>query len=252
MQRYFVSPRAVQGDEVRITGDDVKHIVRVMRYTTGDEIICADGAGNAYIVRLAQLEPDVVIGAIVRSLDEKVESEVKITLVQGLPKGDKMDMIVQKCTEVGAMRVVPAVMDRTIVQYDTKKESKRRERWQRIAKESAEQAHRLQIPEIAEIVSFRKWLEQHAAEYDILLIAYEAEHGRALHNVLADFSDRANKPVNVAVIIGPEGGLEAAEVEFAQQHGALPITLGPRILRTETAGVVVTAVILYHFGEMGG
>ncbi|MFC4767433.1 16S rRNA (uracil(1498)-N(3))-methyltransferase [Effusibacillus consociatus] len=253
MQRYFVSPEAIQDGRVRITGDDVKHITRVLRLQPDAEVICADGTGSSYRVRLAELGSDQVIGDIVETLDEKVESQVKLTLVQGLPKGDKMDLIVQKGTEVGVARFVPVETNRTIVQYDAKKENKRRERWQRIAKEAAEQAHRVVIPEIDEVTSFTKWLTQEASSFDLVLIAYEGESGHGLRAVLNKrIESSINPPRSVAVIIGPEGGFDQQEVLLAEEKGARAITLGPRILRTETAGVVAAAMILYHYEQMGG
>lgn len=255
MQRYFVSPQAIRDQQVRITGDDVKHITRVLRLQPGDEVICADGRGNSYLVRLTNLQPDAVVGDMIRKLDEKVESQVNLTLVQGLPKSDKMDLIVQKGTEMGIQRFVPIETERTIVQYDAKKETKRLERWQRIAKEAAEQSHRLVIPELQEVTSFRAWMEREARAYDLLLIAYEAEAEQGMREVLQRYSvDSPHRviPRSIAVVIGPEGGLTKEEVDFALKKGARAVTLGPRILRTETAGLVAAAIILYHYGQMGG
>lgn len=256
MQRYFVSPQAIQGGRIRITGEDVKHVTRVMRFRPGDEVICANGQGESYRVRLTEFGPDQVLAEIVEPLAEKVEPEVKLTLVQGLPKGDKMDLIVQKGTEVGVSRFVPVATARTVVEYDAKKESKRRERWLRIAKEAAEQAHRLVIPEIGEVIPLAQWLEREAGSFDLVLLAYEGESERGLRQVLGEiaaesgFADRV--PPSVAIVIGPEGGLDEREVRLAAEKGVRTITLGPRILRTETAGPVAAALIFYHFGQMGG
>ncbi|WP_018131860.1 16S rRNA (uracil(1498)-N(3))-methyltransferase [Effusibacillus pohliae] len=270
MQRYFVSPEAIEAGQVRITGDDVKHITRVLRLQPGAEVICADGLGRSYRVRLTEFASGQVVGEIVETLAEKVEPEVKLTLVQGLPKSDKMDLIVQKGTELGIACFVPVETERTIVQYDAKKESKRRERWQRIAKEAAEQAHRLVIPHIADVVSLRQWLAEQAASHDLILLAYEGQSGVGLRSALNTFTaggaseqqdvddrrviggDTPRLPRSVALLIGPEGGFAPQEVALAEEHGARIITLGPRILRTETAGLVAAAIILYHFGQMGG
>ncbi|GAX91550.1 16S rRNA (uracil(1498)-N(3))-methyltransferase [Effusibacillus lacus] len=253
MQRYFVSPDAIQDERVRITGDDVKHITRVLRMQPGAQVICADGTGRSYLVRLTELGQDAAVGDIIKPLQENVEPEVKLTLVQGLPKGDKMDLIVQKGTEVGITHFVPVETARTIVQYDAKKESKRRDRWQRIAKEAAEQAHRTVIPMIEEVQPFRQWLAQKAASFDLILLAYEGETPHGLRQELdrhaGGVSDTGG---SIALIVGPEGGLDPEEVAVATQSGARVITLGPRILRTETAGPVAAAMILYHFGQMGG
>lgn len=255
MQRYFVSPESVHANQITIIGDDVKHITRVLRLQPGAEVICADGLGSSYLVSLTAFSPDRVTGKILQTLQENVEPEVKITLVQGLPKSDKMDLIVQKGTEVGISCFVAVETNRTIVQYDSKKEAKRRERWQRIAKEAAEQSHRLVIPNIEEVLPLKNWLQQEAALYDLILLAYEGESGQGIRSVLANFSLTNQTrviPLTAAILIGPEGGFEQSEVDFAIEKGAKVITLGPRILRTETAGVITSAMILYHYGQMGG
>lgn len=247
MQRYFVAPNQVASDLVTITGDDVKHIVRVMRMEAGDEVIVCDGVGNAYRIELNDLGEKAVIGRIVEKLEDQVESAVKITLSQGLPKGDKMELIVQKGTEVGISTFIPVEMKRCIVQYDHKKEQKRRERWEKIAKEAAEQAHRTIIPEVNESKSFKQWM-QSFADYDLVIVPYEAEKAKGIREVLDAHPDVQN----VCVLIGPEGGISSEEIDTALAAGAIPVTLGPRIMRTETAGLVAATCILYHYGQMGG
>ncbi|BCJ86240.1 16S rRNA (uracil(1498)-N(3))-methyltransferase [Effusibacillus dendaii] len=270
MQRYFISPEDIQGQQVRISGDDVKHITRVMRFEPGDLIICAAGNEVSYRVQLTDFAADAVFGEIVETLQEQSEPEVKITLVQGLPKSDKMDLIVQKGTEAGVSDFVPVETIRTIVNYDAKKEHKRRDRWQRIAKEAAEQAHRLIIPEIAEVTTLKEWLLQKSDSYDLVLLAYEGQPLSDRERQLDGESGLGDKPQilacdslravlngfpqarSIALLIGPEGGFDPQEVLLATQQGARPVTLGPRILRTETAGLVAAAIILYHYGQMGG
>jgi 16S rRNA (uracil1498-N3)-methyltransferase len=247
VQRYFVEPEAIQGETVTITGDDVKHIVRVLRMEKGEEVIVCDGVGHAYRVELTELRSDQVAGRIVEHLKDQVEARVKITLAQGLPKGDKMDLIVQKGTEVGISRFIPLEMARCIVQYDQKKEQKRRERWQKIAKEAAEQAHRTLIPSVADGMTFTQ-LMNNLDGFDLVIVPYEGEKVRGLRDVLQERPDVKH----VCVVIGPEGGISDLEIETALAAGAVPVTLGPRILRTETAGLVAAACICYHFGEMGG
>lgn len=246
MQRYFVSQNAITGDTVTISGDDVKHIVRVMRMAAGDEVIVCDGSGQAFRVELTDLG-DTVQGRIVENVAKDPEPAVKITLAQGLPKGDKMELIVQKGTEVGIADFLPLDMARCIVQYDAKKEAKRRERWQKIAKEAAEQAHRNLIPDVREGVTFKQWLKTVAA-YDLVVVPYEREEARGLQEVLTNHPEIKS----VCILIGPEGGIAEDEIEQALAAGALPVTLGPRILRTETAGLVAATCVFYHYGEIGG
>ncbi|ASS76098.1 16S rRNA (uracil(1498)-N(3))-methyltransferase [Tumebacillus algifaecis] len=247
MQRYFVEPEAIQNGAVTITGDDVKHIVRVLRMEAGEQVIVCDGVGHAYLVELTELGGEQVVGRIMEQLADTAEPRVKITLAQGLPKGDKMDLIVQKGTEVGISRFVPLEMARCIVQYDQKKEQKRRERWQKIAKEAAEQAHRTLIPSVG-IGMTLKQLVGNLDGFDLVLVPYEGEKARGLREVLQEHPDVGH----ICVVIGPEGGISEAEIETALAAGAIPVTLGPRILRTETAGLVTAACICYQVGEMGG
>ncbi|HEU4963146.1 MAG TPA: 16S rRNA (uracil(1498)-N(3))-methyltransferase [Bacilli bacterium] len=247
MQRYFVTPDSFQNDTVTIIGDDVKHITRVLRMEAGDEVIVCNGLGSAYRVALTDLGAEAVSARIIEELDRQAEARVKITLAQGLPKGDKMDLIVQKGTEVGIHEFQPLDMARCIVKYDAKKEQKRRERWQKIAKEAAEQAHRNLIPDVADAVTFKQFLGQ-LSGYDLVLVPYEAERGTGLRDVLDKHPDAAN----VCVVIGPEGGIAEQEIEHLLAAGAHPVSLGARILRTETAGLVTAACLHYHYGEMGG
>lgn len=247
MQRYFVEPEAIQQETVTITGDDVKHITRVLRMEAGDEVIVCDGVGHAYRVELAELGSEQVTGRIIEKLDTTSEARVKITLAQGLPKGDKMDLIVQKGTEVGISRFLPVEMSRCIVQYDQKKEQKRRERWQKIAKEAAEQAHRTMIPSVGIGMTFKQLLNN-LDGFDLVIVPYEGEKARGLRDVLQEHG----QPEHICVVIGPEGGIADGEIEAALAAGAIPVTLGPRIMRTETAGLVAAACICYQFGEMGG
>ena len=247
MQRYFVTPDAIQGDRVTITGDDVKHIVRVLRMEAGDEVIVCDGTGRAFHTELTELGDGEVAARIVEELSAQPESPVKITLAQGLPKGDKMDLIIQKGTETGITRFLPLSMSRCIVQYDDKKEQKRRERWQKIAKEAAEQSHRNIVPDVANGMTFKQLMNA-LERFDLVLVPYEMEKARGLRDVLEEHPEARE----VCVVIGPEGGIAEEEIETALRAGAMPVTLGPRILRTETAGLFVAACVAYHTGEMGG
>lgn len=247
MQRYFVSKEQIQDGKIMIGGEDARHITRVMRMEPGDEVICCDGQGQSWRVRLEELHADRIIGTMVRELQEQREAGVKITLVQSLPKGDKMDWIIQKGTEVGIASFQPVETKRTIVEYDAKKEAKRRERWQRIAKEAAEQAQRTCLPAVAPCQPFSEWLSQ-VQNYDLVCMPYEGEREKSLHSILFRYPTIHT----MAVIIGPEGGFAPEEVEAAWAAGVHTISLGPRILRTETAGLVTAAAILYHYGELGG
>ncbi|UOF88916.1 16S rRNA (uracil(1498)-N(3))-methyltransferase [Fodinisporobacter ferrooxydans] len=248
MQRYFVERSQVDlaNGLVRITGDDVKHITRVLRMKPGDTVIVSDGCGTSCTVALKELQEFEVIGDIRHSLQSR-EPQVKITLVQGLPKGDKMDLIVQKGTEIGVSEIIPVETARSIVKYDEKKQTKAVERWRKIAKEAAEQAHRDAIPAVQRPQPLRQWMNK-LSQYDLVLVPYEGEIVQTMQQIL-----RTAGPIHrICIAIGPEGGWDDGEIaEFLALH-AQPVTLGPRILRTETAGLVAAAVILYEYGEMGG
>lgn len=242
MQRYFLEADAFSSDQVRFTGDELHHISRVMRYTAGDQVIACNGVGQAFLVEFTHVNKDEAIARIVEELAENRELPVEITLAQGLAKGEKMDMIVQKATEMGATRIIPFTSSRTIVKLNDKKESNRIVRWQKIAKEAAEQAHRSRIPEISEVISYKELL-QIGGQFDAALIAYELENQQKLSEIL----DKLEVGSKILVVIGPEGGFSEEEVAQAVNSGIKSVTLGKRILRTETAGIAAIAILGYHF-----
>lgn len=242
MQRYFIDPGHWSEHQVEITGDDVHHIVNVMRTTVGEAIIVSDGAGKAAVARLTAIEPKRVVAAIAEPLANESELPVRVTIAQGLPKGDKMEWILQKGTELGAFAFFPFSSERTIVKLDAKKEAKKLERWQKIAKEAAEQSHRAVLPEVLAPVSFAQLLKASQA-YTAAVIAYEKEVESGLRGVLTGL-----KPGDsLLVLIGPEGGFSEEEVARAEAAGVRSVTFGPRILRTETASQYVLAAVSYQF-----
>jgi 16S rRNA (uracil1498-N3)-methyltransferase len=259
VQRYFVQPEQINPPEIMITGDDAHHLHNVMRFRPGDEVICCDGQGQDYLVKIVSINAKLVAAEIVGTLTESREPFAQVWLAQALPKSDKMEWIIQKGTEIGAVRFVPFTSKRTIVQLDAKKESKRLERWQKIAKEAAEQAHRSIIPGIDSVVDWKKLLVM-KEEADLALIAYEAESGQMIGDVVRPWIGQqghsvtrsGSKRPSILIAIGPEGGFEQDEVKSALEAGWIPVGLGRRILRTETAGMVALTSIQLLFGEMGG
>lgn len=242
MQRYFIDPHQWNDQEVIITGDDVHHIVKVMRSAEGDEILVSDGKGRVAQARIKRLEQKEVRADIVQILDEQREMPIRVTIGQGLPKADKMEWIIQKGTEMGAYAFLPFSSERTIVKLDEKKEGKKLERWQKIAKEAAEQSHRSVLPQVGSPATFKTILAQSQA-YSARVIAYEQESAVGLKEVLNTLSTGDS----LLVLIGPEGGFSAEEVAQAKQAGFVSVQLGPRILRTETASQYVLACVSYHF-----
>ncbi|GFN30321.1 RsmE family RNA methyltransferase [Paenibacillus xylaniclasticus] len=253
MQRYFVSAEQYGEASVVLLGDDAHHACRVMRMRVGDSFIASDGNGREAVVKATSVNSERVEGTIEQQLTADREPAWKITIAQSLPKGDKMELIIQKGTEIGAYSFIPFESERVIVQYDAKKEAKRLERWAKIAKEAAEQAHRSRVPDIAKPVSWKQLLGQ-MGSYDLVLFCYE-EEGRAgtgggLRGALEPYKER--RDIRALVVVGPEGGFTEKEAEEARAAGAVVVGLGKRILRTETAGFVALTALLYESGEMGG
>jgi 16S rRNA (uracil1498-N3)-methyltransferase len=256
MQRYFIQPGQFEGETARIEGEDAHHLARVMRARPGDVVIVSDGAGREAKLQLQSVGTDVVTGVVVELLAATQEPKAEVTVAQSLPKGDKMETVIQKCTEIGAVRFVPFLSERTIVRYDERKEKNRLERWKKIAKEAAEQAHRNRIPRV-EAPSSWKELIGTIPQYDAAFLCYERERSRQLRNELrialgSWTGTKEVRPWRAILIVGPEGGFTDQEAAEAEQAGARPVGLGARILRAETAAMVGLTCILYETGEMGG
>ncbi|HBC92872.1 MAG TPA: 16S rRNA (uracil(1498)-N(3))-methyltransferase [Pelotomaculum sp.] len=247
MPRFFISPEQIKAGRVTITGPDVAHIVKVLRLGPGDTLTVLDGRGMVYEAVIEHADRESVICAVMSESNAGRAPMLRITLVQGLPKNDKMDLIVQKATELGVYRLIPLICDRSVVRMAGDKPLHRLERWQRIAREAAKQCRR---PDVPEVLPPAGWEEALAGmpENTAAVIPWEEENQEPLKKVLGESRPRKN----VYVFIGPEGGFTPAEVELARSHGIRPVTLGPRILRTETAGLAVLAIILYQFGDLGG
>lgn len=240
MHYFFIGPEQIQDGVVCVEGADVNHIKNVLRMKSGEQAVFSDGTGAQYLCTLESSEP--VRFRILDFFKEGRELPSRVCLFQGIPKGDKMDLVIQKATELGVCDIFPVSTCRTVVKLDEKKAEKRITRWQGIAEASAKQCGRSKIPCIHEVMTFSQACVA-AGELDVLLIPYEKAEGmedtrRAVERILPGQS--------VGIFIGPEGGFEEAEVGQAVSKGASPITLGKRILRTETAGLVILSILLYH------
>lgn len=245
MHRFFAEPGQIGEKEIVITGADVNHIRNVLRMRADEEVLIADGQGAEYRCKLTELGENEVRAQILWKLDGNAELASAVTLFQGLPKSDKMDLIVQKCVELGVDRIVPVSTKRAVVKLDAKKEQTRLKRWNTISESAAKQSGRGVIPEVSGVMSFGKALEE-AKKLDVLLIPYErAEHMTETRRVMGEIRPGQS----VGIFIGPEGGFEESEVEEAVAAGAQAITLGRRILRTETAGLAVMAMLGYLLEE---
>jgi len=248
MNRFFVLPEQIVNSTITITGSDVNHISRVLRLKTGDDIMVADGTGREYLAELTEIDDQKVEAGIKEELTSGNEPPLDVYLLQGLPKGEKMELIIQKCTEIGIRKIIPVNMERTIIRLTGEKSEKRRERWQRIGAEAAKQCQRSMVPEVAPICSLTQAIKQ-LPEHTMLMMPWEEEKDSGLKDFF-----RNNFPFSgpLALIIGPEGGISRDEALLAEEHGAKKVSLGPRILRTETAGLVALSIVLYELGDLGG
>ena len=247
MQRFFADPSQVNEEAgvITLTGGDVNHIKNVLRMRSGDEIWVSAGGEKEYYCAIDDLSGESVILRIYYVSRPDYELPAQIYLFQGLPKGDKMELIVQKAVELGAFSIIPVEMKRCVVRLDAKKAEKKRQRWQQIAEGGAKQSRRMIVPEVAPVMSFRQALEA-AAQLDICLLPYENAKGmEKTREILKEI----HPGMRVGIFIGPEGGFEEEEVQAATEMGARQITLGHRILRTETAGMALLSVLMFQLEE---
>lgn len=241
MHRFFADLSQIKEKEIILTGTDVNHIRNVLRMRTGEEILVSNGQGIDYHCRLESIDEALVTASIMWRLYGNAELPVSITLFQGLPKGDKLEFIIQKCVELGAVRIVPVSTRRTVVKLDAKKEQAKKKRWMGISESAAKQSGRGIVPEVTQVMDFSEALKE-AKCMDVCLMPYELAKGiEHTREVCASI-----KPgQSVGIFIGPEGGFEEEEVFKAIEAGAIPLTLGKRILRTETAGMALISVLAY-------
>lgn len=244
MHRFFANKDQLMENEILITGKDVKHIKDVLRLNPKDKIEVAI-EGYIYICEIISLKKDKILTGIIEKYKGSNESPIHIVLYQGLAKGNKMDTIIQKCTEIGVKDFYPVALKRSVVKInDIKREQNKVERWNTIAEEAAKQSKRDILPKVNKILSFPEMIEVLKGEKNIV-VPYEEEKNNFIKgNLKLD----GNK---IHLIIGPEGGFEAEEIEALKAIGANIVTLGPRILRTETAGAVAATILLYEFGDLG-
>ena len=239
MHHFFVKQDQIQEKKIRITGEDGNHLQKALRAKEGERILISDEQGFEYTCEISEITEGEVIAKILWKEEADRELPVRLTLFQGLPKGDKMELVIQKAVELGAVRIVPVETKRSVVKLDEKKAEKKQSRWQAIAESAAKQSKRAVIPEVLPALSMKEALKE-AEELDMLLIPYELAEGMdETRKRLQEVKEKRT----AGIFIGPEGGFEEAEVEMAVQAGAYPITLGKRILRTETAGLYLLSVL---------
>lgn len=245
MHRFFVDKDNITDEYITITGENVNHIKNVLRLKVGDEIFLCDGERNDYLVKIEAIAKDKVTGLIIDKMKSKSESDVEVILYQGMPKGSKMELIIQKATELGVSKIVPMISDRVVVKFkDYKKTSKKVDRWNKIALEASKQCNRGIVPKVTSPVKFKDVLIELKDKKNII-VPYENEENISIKSVLKNISKDS-----VNIVIGPEGGFEESEIENFKSINAKIVSLGSRILRTETAGIVTVALALYELEDV--
>lgn len=249
MPKFFVKNNQIENDKITIIGTDVNHIANVLRLKINDQIkICNEETAQNYIAKITEINKEDVECKIVEKIASNTEATVHITIFQGLPKADKMELIIQKCTELGVKEITPVQMKRCVTKLDEKSSSKKIERWQKIAEVAAKQSGRDAICKINNVINIKN-ICNICQKYDIVLVPYENEENISLKDVIKDLPQNIKK---IGIVIGPEGGFEEQEIEILRQSNCKIVTLGERILRTETVAIAVSSVILYEFSDFGG
>lgn len=240
MYRFYIEPSQKQGDTIEIIGEDVNHIKNVLRMKNGEQFVLCDGAGTDYLCELVGAKERNLLAHILEEKPSETELPVRLVLFQGLPKKDKMELIIQKVVELGVAEIVPVVTKRTIVKTDEGKSEKKQNRWQAIAESAAKQSGRGVIPRVTPICTWKEALAQMKdLEYNTIL--YENARGM---QPTAEFVAAAAEKKSIGIFVGPEGGFTEEEVEAVKAQGAECLSLGKRILRTETAGLAMLSMLM--------
>lgn len=254
MPKFFVENNQIKNDTIYIKDKDVNHIKKVLRKNIEDEItICNENTKQDYLCKITNIEENEITCKILKELETNVESNIEVSIFQGLPKADKMELIIQKSVELGVHDITPIEMKRCVVKLKEKDKTKKIERWQKISEVAAKQCGRNYIPKINNIENLKE-ISEKIKDYDAVLVAYEEEKENTLKNELKllkkynqEKNDNANnEKIKIAIVIGPEGGIDKEEINALEKNGAKIITLGKRILRTETVALNVLSIIMYE------
>lgn len=245
MYHFFVSPDQIGDSMIRILGPDVNHIKNVLRMGAGEQMLISNGVDKDYLCEIVEVVSSEVTVRILSAEEGGTELPAKLWLFQGLPKSDKMELIIQKAVELGVYQIIPVETRRTVVRLDKKKEESRLRRWRAVSESAAKQSKRLIIPEVSGVMTFQEALD-FAKDLDTMVIPFEHAEGMSeTKKILSGI-----KPgMSVGIFIGPEGGFEDSEMEFVESLGANLITLGKRILRTETAGLAILSVLAFQLED---
>ena len=246
MPKFFVTTNQIEGKNIIIQNEDVNHIKNVLRAKIDDTIdICDSITSKNYICKIEQIEDKHIYCHIVEEIESHVESHIQVSIFQGLPKADKMELVIQKSVELGAYDITPVEMKRCVVKLNEKDKIKKIQRWQKISEGAAKQSGRDKIPTIHPIINVHTLCEN-IKKYDLVLVAYENEKINTLKQELKNIKSDKNKQMKIAIVIGPEGGIDKEEIAKLEEYHARVITLGNRILRTETVALNILSVIMYE------
>ena len=241
MYNFFVDSNSRNGDKYLIAGADFNHIKNVLRMKIGDSFLVSDN-GVSNLCEIESLDGECVVAKIIEENFQDTELPIKIYLFQGLPKSDKMELIIQKCVELGVHKIIPVEMNRCVVKIDEKKKKSKVSRWQAISESAAKQSKRTIIPEICDVLTYKQALNM-AKDLDLLLVPYESKDGM---KDTVEALKEIKKEMSIGIFIGPEGGFDEKEIELAKEENGKIISLGKRILRTETAAITTTSMCMLY------
>ena len=242
MHHFFVSPDQIDEKYVTITGGDVNHIKNVLRMKIDEELLISNGQDKDYYCKIESVSDDEIKAVILDEEFEGTELPTELYLFQGLPKSDKMELIIQKAVELGVKEIIPVATKRCVVKLDDKKEASKIKRWQAISESAAKQSRRTIIPEVSSVMSFKEAINR-AKEFELGIIPYENFKDMT---ETKEVLNKVQKGIKIGIFIGPEGGFEESEIQYALENGIHPISLGKRILRTETAGLAILSVLMFQ------
>lgn len=255
MPKFFVKQEAVKDNQIKIYGQDVKHIKNVLRKQVNDKLtICNIDKQEDYLCKISEIQKEYIICDIIEKIENNSEPNIEVTILQGLPKFEKMELIIQKSIELGAYEITPVSMERCIVKISSKDIEKKLQRWNKIAEAAAKQSGRNRIPKVTSITNIKNICDN-IEKYDILLVAYEKERDNKIKECLKEIKQKykksniSDKKLKIAILIGPEGGISEDEIERLKKCGAISVSLGNRILRTETVALNLISIIMYELND---
>lgn len=248
MPKFFIKNDQLKDDEIVILGEDVKHISNVLRMKIDDIIqVCNTDTTENFNVKLKAFDKDRIVGVIEEKIKSEAESNINLKIFQGIPKSDKMELIIQKSTELGVKEFIPVDMERCVSKITGKDEAKKIDRWQKISEVAAKQSGRDMIPKVNGVMTIKQVCNV-VNDYDLLIVPYERAEGYSFKDAIEELKKDNKEDYTIGIVIGPEGGFEPSEIELLKNAGAKIVTLGKRILRTETVALAMSSVIMYELG----